>query len=266
MNEEIVNTQNGDAPKEQSETIKSSGEENAPAIESKKEPAAELDPQKQSGIDKRITNLTRQLRTTQEQLAAEKSMRQELSRVNYANGQPTSSHDLPKPDRNQFPDPYDYAEALIKWQEESRVASTVKRQQQMSAQQLDNYKRKLNEQHALRADQLRKVMPDFDDAMKMLDGTLPESHILAIQKSPYSAEIAYQLAKNVDDATEFAMMDPYEAAMKVGELAVGMKNKPAGSSHKPMAPLTTANATVTSPDSKGSRISEIRKRLNKRAH
>ncbi len=272
MTDEVnVATQNdGDTQQKdvgQSDIIQSSAE-GAPDGEQKENKAVELNAEKQKGVDKRIANLTRQLRTAQEKIAQQNAMRQDLSRVNYAKN-PTneSQHLIPKPDRNQFADAFDYADAVLRWKDENAMALQQQQQQQMQASQIDTVRRKLNDQHKARALEFKKVVPDFDEAMNVLDGLLPQSHIIVIQKSPYSAEIAYQLAKNVDDATEFSMLDPIEAGIKIGELTSEFKRRPKAEAHQGMASITSANSNVASASSSKppSKIAELRKRYSKRS-
>lgn len=209
-----------------------------------------------TGAQKRIDKLTARLKAeTERRIAAEKNIQANYAPVPIPN---SGGMAAPlKPDRSQFADPYDYAEALLNFDKQKNAYEASQRQSQVNQEQMQRYKEDLNMQHTHRVNEFKKSVPDFDDTIAKIEKFIPQSHVIAIQKSGKSAEIAYYLGKNVDEALEFGQLDPMDAILKVGELTHELKSNRQSSATVPMAPLQSA---TTSAAKKASKVTELRKK------
>ncbi|RTL14528.1 MAG: hypothetical protein EKK56_00800 [Flavobacteriaceae bacterium] len=215
---------------------------------------------------KRIASLTRRYKEEREK----RELAEKAIQANYAQGQTANIGgnanlaDLKKPDRNDYADPYEYAEALVKFNEDRAQAQKLNIERQIQLANMANFQKTLTESHAQRALEFSKQFPDYNDSLKNLD--ISNDHVVAIQTSPKSAEIAYYLAKNPDEALEFSLMNPIEALIQVGryteKFAKNSSVKP--SSTKPMTPLSSNTASVQT-NSKNSIAALRQKYWNKRS-
>ena len=147
----------------------------------------------------------------------------------------------PAPTREQYDfDEERYLQAMVDWRLEQREAAERRRreadEQQRAAQQFQA-------EFATRAQRImaegRERYPDFEAAVSAVPGDifdLPTA--LAISETEYPVEIAYHLAKNLDEAKRIASLPPIKKAVELGKLEARIANAAKKTTQAPPPPKT----------------------------
>lgn len=145
----------------------------------------------------------------------------------------------PEPQREEFATDEEHQQAKLRHtiaREAERIAeSKVREQAQKSAQEAS--------MTAFwdRADEVAERFPDFHSAVRA-EGVPIHGHILDfVLESQTGPEVAYWLAKNVDDAQRIAAMSPVKAVMKLMQVEAELKAKPQQRISKAPDPMTPVN-------------------------
>lgn len=209
----------------------------------------ESEDEKSKGYLKRIAVLTAQ----REKANREAEFHKQLS-ASYASKLNVSSSDdsetLIKPDKNAYSDPHDYAEALLEWRlKKEKVDHNQKVAKESAAAQQQAWeaqKYHLLQTHAQRITEFEKQAPDYKQkVMESLGPILNDAHAFAIQTSPRSAEVAYYLANNLEDAYELAAIqnNPLEMGIFVGRITAKLEAQAPRKTLEPMQTITPGRSS-----------------------
>lgn len=244
------------------------------AIKPESTPAenAKEEAEKESGVQKRINELTKSWRTEERQkqaIAAENAelKRQLQERLAAPTKTPTAYPKLKDYDYDEDA----HAEAVERYYEDKSnksIETFLSKQDQNKAEETARQEReKLFETHEKRAAEYAKTTPDFHDAMESLVSVvrfLPEvaQVIGASEKSP---EILYYLANNLDEADKIAHMSPTLAAAQIGriESRLSVQDKKTISTAPPPTTQIKSGSVVSTDPAKLSDADWFRQRQSK---
>lgn len=151
-----------------------------------------------------------------------------------------------KPTRDQFADDISYFEALSDYKTE-RVRQELKHELQQT--------QRASETNTFQAsvDEARKTLEDYDDVIAESTIQFNAAVKEAIVTSPYSAYVAYELAKDEDTALRISKLSPMAAAREIGKIEARLEAKKKAPETKiPAKPASKAPAPVKPVVPKGS--------------
>lgn len=199
------------------------GEEAAP--ETKPEETSEDKPKK--GFQKRINQLTRNVRELERALENERSVRQQASEVKETKGEPKLE---------DYDDWGKYAKDVAKWevnQVKTELTKTnseeVNRVLEMKAQ--DDFKERL--------DDFGEKHEDFQELIEEIGPLIRGAALETLIDSKHGPEIIYHLAKNPEEAEKLSKLSPLAAAREIGRIEERLSTKTVKKTTSAPAPVKT---------------------------
>lgn len=241
-----------DAPAEVTETPEPSEAQTDETAEAPAEAKEEQKPELTEADKIRHAMQKRIDRLTAKSSAAEQQLQEVMERLKQFD-QP-KTNDAPKED--DFETVEDYLKAVGKWEakQEAAKAEQERRHKEIQAkqQEIEDGQRKIFD---LRADELRKTTPDFDDTaqafveelaeLKPSEGT--EALKTIIRSSPLGADLIYHLGKNPDVVESLKKTDTVGLARTLFRIEYDLekapKPQPSVSPKPPRAVGSKSNAT-----------------------
>jgi hypothetical protein len=191
------------------------------------------------GVQKRIDRLTRERYRLQGELEA---MRRQHPKQETQ--QPTSAAGSPKPE--QFQSYEDYLEAKAEWKAEQKVAEVLNRQQESTKRQTAQAEHdKLQQSWEKSVDEAIGVYDDFEEVALAPDVPISDAMSKAILRSGKSADVAYYLGKNREEAAKIASMDPLSAAIAIGRIEATLARPAAKKTTSAPPPISTVGARAS---------------------
>lgn len=194
------------------------------------------------GVQKRIDRLTRERYRLQGELDAMR--RQQVQAPERQAPQPTEGAPTPE----QFQSYEQYLEAKAEWKAEQKVAEVLRRQQESTKQQSAQAERaKLQQTWETRVDAATDLYDDFEEVALAPDLPVSGPMAEALQRAEKGADVLYYLGKHRDVAAQIASLDPFSAAIRIGEIAATLARpapKKTTSAPPPINPVG-ARATVS---------------------
>ena len=202
-------------------TEETESEETETETESEEEtekPVGDPKAKKKGGFQRRIDKLNAQ--KTRAQQETEYWKQQALKGASATKVDPTVETKAAvaegKPDPAKFDNHADYIEALTDWKTDQKFRERDQKQQK---EKLQIESMKTQESYYDRAKAFAKTNADFDEVMEDI-ASVPISPAVKeiIFTSENGPELAYELAKNVDEFTRICKLSPLAAAREMGKL------------------------------------------------
>lgn len=241
-------------------------EESAPP-EKPEDPAANAQPPKAKGVQKRIDELTRNWREAEAEKLRLLAIVEGYSKPKAEpKVEDESEPQRPVRDPNAAPEAYeqalmDYADAKASWSAKHEVqkalaeeARKVEEREQVATQKV------AQETYIARVNKAVEKYPDYKAVAESPDVTVSMPMAHAIMTSEHGPEIAYHLGKNPQEAARIASLQPVQQLVEVGLIVAKLTApapapaapapKPAVSAApKPIKPLESKSDThVKTPD------------------
>ena len=113
---------------------------------------------------------------------------------------------------------------------------------------------KANDSFAVKAQEARKEIPDFDDVISMSSVRFVPMTQDVILASPVAAHLAYEIAKDDDLAVRLAAMSPHLAAREIGRLEARIEAEKERKAKPQAKPVSKAPAPIKPVQGKGDAI------------
>jgi hypothetical protein len=230
------------------ETVEKTPESEPVAEEGQSEPAVteqettETEERKPNPkLEKRFSELTKARKAAEEQAASERAAREALeARLAALEGQkaPQAQSVNTKPQPDDFPDAFKYAEALAEWSANEAVArreQEMKQQAEMAKQQevIKTWQQKLE---AVKAE-----LPDYEDMVASSTVVVSDAVRDAILESDVGPRILYELASDDELGAKIANLSTAQALKMIGKLEAKFESKDEESAKsKPVAVKSNA--------------------------
>jgi|GEM_PF-4301881 len=149
---------------------------------------------------------------------------------------------LQPPDKHDFSDAADYAEALFEYKEKKQQHYFQHQQQVQQEQSLQNYLSDLDAKHAARLEEAREKYKDLDEVSSVLMQPNFTQHpnflylSTVLCSSPKSADLQYYFGNNPKEALTILNMPPLEAAAEMGRLEMKLTMPPTKTPRAPAPP------------------------------
>jgi hypothetical protein len=237
-------TSGAERPQDQEED-EEEDEEEAVAEETKTPP-------KKGGYQKRIDKLTREKRALEARVAAlEVPLAPDAGKRTSV--EPPAAKTAPvvgEPKPDDFDTYEEFTKAIIRWDrdqvEQQKAAKEAEERAVAAERRAAEAHRDMLAAWKTRAAETKKAHPDYDEVMDTAgDLPIPDHMNLAILRHPDGPRLAYELAKDREEAERIAaIQDPIEASVAIGAYAAAKigKSQPVS---KPKAPITGAPKPVT---------------------
>lgn len=157
-----------------------------------------------------------------------------------------------KPNLEDYETHAEYVEALTDWKIDQREKA---REEKAQRSQLEAEQKKTVETHLERVESFKKQAHDYDDVLAEIDDLIfPPAVIDAISSSDLGPQVAYELAKNREEAERIAKLPPGAAYKAIGRLEAKIEAR--ASDSKPIEPkkITQAPKPIEPVGSKGGRV------------
>lgn len=183
----------------------------APDSETEKEDDQEQPSSGKGGFQRRIDKLTAKVRALEGQLASNQRPPEQ---------QPTGAAPPPpqaagEPKEENFPTWKAYIEALTDYKLDQREQARAAEYTRHQAQQAEA---KAHEDWSGRLEAFQKTAPDFAEVVAEANVPLPPAMREAIITSEHGPEVAYHLAKHLDEAQRIAGLSPVAQVRELGRL------------------------------------------------
>lgn len=187
----------------------------------------ESKPKKRNGINDRFSELSAKARDAQaardaaeaRASAAEAKARELEERLNP---KPKADPDAGKPRREEYTDPFDYAEKLSEWNVKKELTERDAREAKSKA---DAEAAKTAKAFQERIAKAKEAIPDFDEVLQSSDLKVSDDVRDAIIESDLGPEILHYLALNPEQAEKINGMDAKKALREIGRLEVRLEPK-----------------------------------------
>ncbi len=217
------------------------------------------DSAEQGGVQKRISELTRQRREAERRAAEAEAQAaaafEALQRLNTPTQPDPPDQDMQPP---TFETPEQFARDMAAYAEHvaerrARIAAQAQREQEArdAAQRSQQAQQEqVRSQFMERVEQAREKMPDYDDVVNNPDVPISVPLAAAIAQHPQGAEVAYHLGKNVGEAKRIASLPVPLQIAELGALAYQLSHPAAAPTSRAPAPIEPVRgpAAATSPD------------------
>jgi hypothetical protein len=132
-----------------------------------------------------------------------------------------------RPTKEQYPDPADYAEALVTWQDK-------RHRMEIEAIRADRDNQPAKAQFATGVQAVKAKYSDYEETMEEAQ-SMPVTPALAsaILASPAGAEIQYHLAKHPEEYESLMIMPEQSMWMRIGEMTAKMSSPASKPGAKP---------------------------------
>lgn len=186
-----------------------------------KDEATGTDEKKQNPkLEKRFSEITRQRKEAEAQVAEERAKREELEkRLAALEGQRAPAQAEPQGDRepqpDDFKDAFDYAKALSKWSAEQALA---KREQEVKQKEAEAVKAKVIQTWQEKLEATIEELPDYEDMVASSTLKVNDTVRDAIIESEVGPRILYELASDDELAEKLGTMTTAGALKLIGKL------------------------------------------------
>ena len=245
--DEVAETIEAEAPaveEVETEQVEAEGETAAPE-------EAEPQPKRRNRAEERINALTREKYEAQQEAQRLKAQFEQMQQ-DQLRRQLQDTGDLPMPTLADVGyDEAAYQHAVQQWSEaktQKQYEQAAKIQQQRQAEQ------QAQQQQAVIAQKMQEGMvkyPDFQQRVGQMPslGSINQAAYAAMMESDQTADVAYYLASNPQEAYALASMTPIQAIRKVAEIEGRLAAKPAPTNLPPKPPskLGGQSNAVTDP-------------------
>lgn len=180
------------------------------------------------GVQKRIDRLTRDKYRLQAELdVARRQPQQAQPRSPAAN-----ANGAPKPE--QFRTYEEFLEARAEWKAEQKVSAVLGEfQEHTRRQSAEAEQGRLAQTWEERVGKALEMYDDFEEVALSPDLPISEAMMAALVRTEKGPDVAYYLGKHRDVAAQLSTLDPYSAALRIGEIAATLSRP---------APKKTTNA------------------------
>lgn len=196
-------------------------------------------PKRKGGFQKRIDRLTRENHELAARLAAlEKGDEKEAP----AKASTDAANDDPKPKSEDFDSFDEFTEAMTDWKirqrEQARAAEETAAKAKAEA---ENQRKAIGQSYVEQEKAVKAKYADFDEVMEAAEEVEAPQYLLdlLLQAGP---EVAYHLAKDLDNAARIAKLGPTAAAREIGKIEATIVD----SSDKEPTPKTQPTKKTTS--------------------
>ena len=184
------------------------------------------EPERPNTFQKRIGQLTRELRQTQ----------RDLQEVQARAQAPPEEASAP-PKRDDYDDYEAYLEAKAIHAVEGRLQQAEQTRTQREQQRTQQRESELvDRQWQRRADEMRDRMPDFDEVALGETHEVSESMAEAIKRHEMGAQVAYYLGKHPGESADIAALDPYQGVVEIGRIAERLQAQQSAPKRRSQAP------------------------------
>src|SRR6516225_100992 len=182
---------------------------------------------KRNGINDRFSELSARARAAQEARdeaeararAAEAKAKELEERLNP---KPKADPDADKPKREEYTDPFDYAEELAKWNVKKELRE---RDARAAKEKADEEAFKTTKAFQERIAKAKEAIPDFDEVLQSSDLAVSDDVRDAIIESDFGPQILHYLASNPEQAEKINGMNTKQALREIGRLEVRLEPK-----------------------------------------
>ena len=197
--------------------------------EAESEIGDEAEKKPQPGINKRIGELTRRVKTSEELADYWRHMALQSQKPPETPVQPATYPDLVKPRSDDFETDEEFVEALVEWKAE------VKQRQWSERQDADSRQRAVHNWHGA----ARAKYVDWD---RVFHDNLPVSTTMAevLLQSEAGVDVAYHLGQNPAETQRIANLPPSRQAYELGRLETKLANQPPPQRTQTKAPAPTS--------------------------
>lgn len=223
--------------------------DSAPDQTTKPDEGADTDQPKHElprGVQKRIDRLTREKYRLQAEL--EVARRQPPQQADTRTTT-TESNGEPKPD--QFKSYEAFLEARAEWKAEQKVSALLGQAQESARRQhVEAEHSRLAQGWEERVGKASDVYDDFEEVALAPDLPITEPMMAALVRIEKGPDVAYYLGKHRDVATQIANLDPFSAAVRIGEIAATLSRpvpKKTTSAPEPINPVGGRSTTTKDP-------------------
>lgn len=227
------------------EEMPASGEkppESAPDSGLEKDTTQEQPKPKPSGVEKRISQLTKAWRNEERRREdLERQLAEARAGGPAADGQPAANADG-KPVSESFQSYDEYIEALADWKLEQREKARADEIKRAQAAEAETSRRRVAEAFEEKTNAAVAKYPDFVDALDS-DVPMSEAMMQVIVLHPKGLDAAYYLAKNPDEAARISELVPKAAAREIEKIIASI-NAPAAKETKPITKAPKPPSTV----------------------
>ena len=215
----------GTAVAGQVESAPTKNEEVKPAVGAESAPATETQPQETKTPESagsepaQAPEAVEELKKTRkraqdaEALAAQRAAEAEYyKRLADEAGKPKPKEFFKEPSLDDYADPEEYKKDFEAFHT-ARITEKIHREANVKT-------------YVQRCEEVKKTVPDFDEAVNALKVNFSEPFNAAIIESEMGAQIVYHLAKNPAEAMRLSNMTVGAALIELGELRAKLKNAP----------------------------------------
>lgn len=227
--------------------------------ENDEEPKPEAATKKKGGFQRRIDKLNGRNAALQQRLEVLESLlaknaggaKSEAPKVDTA----TASTDEGKPNPDNYNTHAEYVEAVAEWQADKKVEQKLAERDKKAEQaRLADAQKAAAQTYSERVKAFTAKTPDFTEVMADADD-VPMSQVMqqAMLESEHGPALAYELAKNPEEAARIAGLHPISAAREMGKLeakiaaraseAKSTEPKKTTQAPKPIEPVGGAKST-----------------------
>ncbi len=195
------------------------------------------DDKPKKGFQKRINQLTRNVRELERALETERTARQQASEVKEAKGEPQLS---------DYDDWGKYAKDVAKWEVAQAKTEFSKTQTEEVHRVLEQ---KAQSEFKERLDDFAEKHEDFQELIEDIAPLIRGAALETLIDSKHGPEIIYHLAKNPEEAEKLAKLSPLAAAREIGRIEERLntkKEKKSSSAPAPIKIVTGASAASLS--------------------
>lgn len=199
-------------PQEPVEDAQVVSETPAPEEEPKEEPKKKGNPK----IEQRFSELTEQRRKAEERAeAAEKKAAELEAKINPPKLDPITEKIGPKPKKEDYTDPFDYAADLSQWSAKSAIQEKEVSDQKAAK---DRESAKVVETWQARLRAVKAEIPDWEETVQGSDVSVSDQVRDAIIESDLGPKILYHLAGHPEVAEKIRTMTVTGALREIGKI------------------------------------------------
>lgn len=228
------------APEVKPETTETKVEPTSVApTETKSEVKTETKPEvktEDNPIQARISEVVHQRNEARQKAEAEAKAREALEKE-LAELRAKTTPASTKPDRAQFPDPYQYAEALSQWSAQEAVKSFETEQAKRAQEQA---RAKMVSDWQARQSAFKAVTPDYEGVVAASDVAVSDDLRDAILESDVGPQLLYHLALHPEEGKRIAALNARSALRELGKLEASLAKSEVKTETKP-APLASVS-------------------------
>lgn len=198
------------------------------------------------GVQKRIDRLTRERYRLQGELDALRRQQPQQAQPRSTTANATGA---PKPE--QFKTYEEFLEARAEWKAEQKVSTLLSEMQESTRRQSAEAEHsRLAQTWEERVGKASETYDDFEEVALSPDLPISEAMMAALVRSEKGPDVAYYLGKHRDVAAQLATLDPFSAAVRIGEIAATLSRpapKKTTAAPEPINPVGARASTSKDP-------------------